>query len=181
MLLVGVELESSVIDNVFDALSFFLFPFVDVFRNNKPCIIVFRSLLTNSFKSTSHLLACLPVSLCVLVDMMSPAFHSAASLVHLSWLCVAIRRAWHHFNFLCVWTQSVVLYVRIFRQLLSCFLKYSIQSSESSSCLHHHRMKYCCLGRVHRVCCLFLEYPCIFRRQECLFLFFDFRIFILSG
>ena len=37
--LVAIGLESSVIDNVFGVLSFFLSPLVDVFRNTKPCII----------------------------------------------------------------------------------------------------------------------------------------------
>ena len=37
MLLVGVGSDSSVIDNVFGVLSFFPFPLVDVFLNNKPC------------------------------------------------------------------------------------------------------------------------------------------------
>ena len=36
--------------------------------------------------------------------------------------------------------------------------------------LHHHRMKYCCLGRLHHVCCRLLEYPRSFHRHECLFL-----------
>ena len=45
VLLVGVGLDSSIIDNVIGVLSFFLFPLVDVFGNTKQCIIVFRSLL----------------------------------------------------------------------------------------------------------------------------------------
>ena len=31
-------------------------------------------------------------------------------------------------------------------------------------------MKYCCFGRIHRVCCLIVEYPRLFRRREFLFL-----------
>ena len=36
-----VTLGSSVIDNMFSVLSFFLCPFVDIFRSSEPCIIVF--------------------------------------------------------------------------------------------------------------------------------------------
>ena len=39
-----VLLGSSIVENVFSVLSFFLFPFVDVFRNNEPCIMFLRSL-----------------------------------------------------------------------------------------------------------------------------------------
>ena len=62
-------LGSSVVDNVLGVLSFFLFPFVDVHRSDKPCIIVLQvvtlsglrfSPLTKSFRSSSHLLAGLP-------------------------------------------------------------------------------------------------------------------------
>ena len=71
----------------------------------------FRSLLwvasvassfTKSFRSSSHLLVGLPALLWVFVVLSSPAFHSAAFLVHLSLLCVAIRGACRHFSFLCV-------------------------------------------------------------------------------
>ena len=34
----------------------------------------------------------------------------------------------------------------------------------------HHRMKCCCLGRIHHVCCLLRESPRLFHRHECLFL-----------
>ena len=63
-------------------------------------ILVFQIIapFTNSFKSSSHLLAGLPALLWVFVEMMSPGFHWAAFLVHLSWVCVANRRAWRHFK-----------------------------------------------------------------------------------
>ena len=34
-------------------------------------------------------------------------------------------------------------------------------------CLQQHRTKYSCLCRIHRVCCLLLGYPRLFRRREC--------------
>ena len=81
--------------------------------------------------------------------MMSPGFHSAAFLVHLSWLCVAIRRAWRHFNF----SVFVMLYDSIF-SLASFGLLLCLESSLLNRlpgllcCLHHHPMKYCCLDRI---------------------------------
>ena len=63
--------------------------------------------------------------------MISPGFHSAVLLVHLSCLCVAIRRAWRDVIFFCVSTQFVMLYVSIFS---SASLD-SIQSSNSCSWL----------------------------------------------
>ena len=36
--------------------------------------------------------------------------------------------------------------------------------------LHHHQMKYCCLGRIHHVSCLLLKHPRLFHRHESLFL-----------
>ena len=57
------------------------------------------SAFTKSFRSSSHLLASLPALLWVLVDLSSPGFHSAAFLVHISWLCVGFRRAFRHFSF----------------------------------------------------------------------------------
>ena len=57
------------------------------------------SAFTKSFRSSSHLLASLPALLWVLVDLSSPGFHSAAFLVHVSWLCVGFRRAFRHFSF----------------------------------------------------------------------------------
>ena len=63
-----------------------------------------------------------------------------------------------------------------FHELLSCFFLCILNPILINCllgllcCLHHHRMKYCCLGRVHHVCCLLLEYPRLFRRHECLFL-----------
>ena len=70
------------------------------------------------------------------VEMMSPGFHSAAFLVHLSGFGVAIRRACRHFNFFCVSTQLVMLYVSICSSASSVILfPYSIQSSRLSSWL----------------------------------------------
>ena len=63
-----------------------------------------------------------------------------------------------------------------FDQLLSCFLLCVLGLL---CCLHHHRMKYCSVGCVHRVCCLLLEYSRLFRGHECLFSKFFF-IFVFS-
>ena len=91
---------------------------------------------TKSFKSSYHFLAGLPALLRGFVEMMSPGFHSAAFLVHLSWLCAAIRRAWRDFNFFCLLLQFVTLSVSIFSSAsFVFFFMYSIQSSGSSSWL----------------------------------------------
>ena len=57
--------------------------------------------------------------------MISPGFHSAAFLVHLSGLWVAIRRACGHFSFFCASNQFCGCCVSAFFS--------SIQSSNSSS------------------------------------------------
>ena len=71
------------------------------------------SSFTKSFRSSSHLLVGLP-NLWVFEDLLSPGVHSAAFLVHLSLLCVAVRRTCRHFSFFCVSIQLVILYVSIF-------------------------------------------------------------------
>ena len=114
--------------------------------------------------------------------MISPGFHSTAFLLHLSGLWVAIQRACRHFSSLRVSTLFVMLCVNIFHQLLSRFIL-CVQSSLSRplglmSYPHHHRMRYCCLGRIHRVCCLLLEYPRFFPRHECLFVQFFVFFFV---
>ena len=107
--------------------------------------------------------------------MISPGSHSAAFLAHMSGLWVAIRRASRHLSFFCVSTQVVMLYSAFFHQLLSRFLfEYSLLGL--LCCLHQHRMKYCCLGRIHHVCCLLLEYPRLFRRHGCLLNYFFVRM-----
>ena len=66
--------------------------------------------------------------------MMSPRFHSAAFLVHLSGFGVAIHRACRLFSFLCVSTQLVMLCVSICSSASSVILvPYAIQSSSLSS------------------------------------------------
>ena len=92
--------------------------------------------------------------------MTSPQFHSAALLVHPSWLRVAIRRAWRHLSFFCVSTKSVLLYVSIFSSAsLALLFMYSILSSNSlpglMCLLSHSRVKYCCAGHIHRCAVLF--------------------------
>ena len=70
------------------------------------------------------------------VEMMSPGFHSAAFLVHLSGFGVAIRRACRHFSFFCVSNQLVMLYVSICSSASSVILDpCSIQSFRLSSWL----------------------------------------------
>ena len=70
------------------------------------------------------------------VEMMSPRFHSAAFLVHLSGLGVAIRRACRHFSFFFVSTQIVMLDVNICSSASSVILfTCSFQSSRLSSWL----------------------------------------------
>ena len=121
--------------------------------------------------------------------MVSPGFHSAASLVHLSWLCVAIRESLAALQFLlCL---NPVCDVVCQHSFIS-FSRASFLCNQSSflshllgllCCHHHHRMRYCWLGRIHRVCCLLLEYPRIFHRHECLFsnFYFIFVFSFLSG
>ena len=106
--------------------------------------------------------------------MMSPGFHSAAFLVHLSGFGVAIRRASRPLQFpLCFNPICDVvcqhLFIGFFRDSLI-----RVQSSLLDCLLgllcchhHHHRMKYCCLGRIHHVCCLLRESPRLFHRHEC--------------
>ena len=68
--------------------------------------------------------------------MMSPRFHSASFLVHLSGFGVAIRRGCRHFSFFCVSTQLVMLYVSICSSASSVILfPCSFQSSTLSSWL----------------------------------------------
>ena len=187
----GVGRGSSVIDNVFVVLSFFHFQFVGVHRSNKPCIIVLQIITLSGLrsfifhiKSSSHLLAGLPALFWVFVDMIILEFHSAAFLVHPSGFWVANRRACHHFSFFCVSIQFVMLYVSILSSAsFVLHFMYSIQSSRSSSWLaDHHRMKYCCLVRIHHVWNLLLEYPRFFRQHECLLLQVLFAfVFSLSG
>ena len=101
------------------------------------CVVRVSSSFTNSFRSSSHLLAGLPAFLRDLVDMISPGFCSAAFLVHLSGLCVAVRRACRHFSFFCVSTQFVMLCVSMFSSAsLAILLMYSTHSSDSFSWLH---------------------------------------------
>ena len=89
--------------------------------------------------------------------MINPGFHSSAFLVHRSWLCVAVLRAWRHFNFFCVLTQIVMLNVSIFHQFRSCF-GLCVQSNLQirllgllCCCPHRLRMKYWCLCRILRL------------------------------
>ena len=144
------------------------------------------SSFAKSFRSSSHLLPGLPALLWVFVDLLSPGFHSAAFLVHLSWNFVAIRIACRHFSFFCVSTQFVMPYVSIFLSFFhASFHVFNLQDCPHGLLcfLHRRRMKCCCLGRLHHVCCLLLEYPRLFHRLECLFLQVSvyFCIFSLSG
>ena len=60
-------------------------------------------------------------------------------------------------------------------RLLPCFF-FRVQSSLLHChlgllcCHHHHHLRYCCLCRIHHVCCLLPESPRLFHRHECLFL-----------
>ena len=95
-------LGSSVVDKVLGVVFFFLFPFVDVHRTDKPCTIVLQVVTSSGlrfFFFQSHP-GRLPISWLVpllsiesFVGVMSPGFHSTAFLVHLSGFGVAIRRA----------------------------------------------------------------------------------------
>ena len=49
MLLLVVVSGASIVDNEFGVLSFFLFPFVDVLRSDKPCIIVLQIITLSGF------------------------------------------------------------------------------------------------------------------------------------
>ena len=50
VLLMGVGLDSSIVDDVFSEWSLFMFPFVDVFRSNKTCIVVFQIITLGGFR-----------------------------------------------------------------------------------------------------------------------------------
>ena len=76
VLLLVVVPSTSIVDNVFGVLSFFLFPFVDVLHSNKPCIFVlqiitlsglrffiFHNLIQVAFPSIGWS-SCFPLSLC---------------------------------------------------------------------------------------------------------------------
>ena len=65
--------------------------------------------------------------------MISPEFHSAAFLVHLSELWVAIRRACRRFSFL--FRPNLCCCMSAFFHSLALLCMYSIQSSNSSSWL----------------------------------------------
>ena len=127
-------------------------------------------LFSNSLHPISWLVFLLSIE--SFVEMMSPRFHSAAFLVHLSGFVVAIRRACRHFSFRCVSTQLVMLYVSICSSASSVFLfPCSIQSSRWSSWLallspsSWNEILLSC----HHVCCLLPESPRLFHRHECLF------------
>ena len=127
--------------------------------------------LLTSFKLSSTLLAGLPALLWVFVEMMIPGFQSAAFLVHLSWHCMAIRRAWL-FNIFCVTIQLCQqLFVNFFRASFHVFNPVFqivfLACAVLSSSLSNEMLLSC---RIHNVCCLLLEYPRLFRREECLFL-----------
>ena len=66
----------------------FLFPFVNTHRNCKRCVVVLQIRSSPHFSRLVFLL-----SLGVFVDMIILGSHSAASLVRLSELWVAIRKA----------------------------------------------------------------------------------------
>ena len=97
MLLVRVGLGSSIADNVFCVLSFFLFPFVDFCAATNHvllalsgfCFFFIHKLIQVVFPSLGGSSG-FPLSSCR--DDKS-WFHSAALLVHLSSLCVAFRMA----------------------------------------------------------------------------------------
>ena len=121
----GVGLDSSIVDDVFSEWSFFMFPFVDVFRSNKTCIVVFQIITLGGFRffifheGLLHLLGT-----------------RRLFLVHLSGLWVAIRRACRHTSFFSVSTPFVTLYRSIFSSASFVLLFMSlIQRSEPSSWL----------------------------------------------
>ena len=70
-------------------------------------------------------------------------------------------------------TQVVMFCVNFFHQLPSrFFLCTRIQSSSLIRFLYHSRMRYCCLGHIHRLCCLVFPIqlcPHSFHHLECLF------------
>ena len=83
-------------------------------------------------RSSRLRISCSPASLCRDDESWVPL---GSLLVHIFLLCVAIRRGWRHFKFLCVWTQFV-MYVSMFSSTSFVLLfMCSIQSSGSSSWL----------------------------------------------
>ena len=120
--------------------------------------VVFPSLVWSS---------CSPLGLCRFVESWVPLGRFSGQFFL---LCAASRRACRRcFNPVC----DAVCYHFSSASLVLLFLR--IQSSLQDClhgllcCLHHHRMEYCCLGRIHHVCCFLLESPRLFRRHESLF------------
>ena len=115
-------------------LSFYLLPVVGVCCSIKPCSVVLWIIALGGL--SSHILVGLPALLWVSVDLSSVGFHSAAFLVHLSLLCVTIRRACRHFIFFCASYQFVMPCISIISSASFVLLfTSSIQSSRLSSWL----------------------------------------------
>ena len=132
---------SSVISNVFGVLSLSLFTLVNVFRDNKPCVIVLQ-IITFEWLQFLHLsqIHSSRLSIFWLVSLLSfeslSGFHSVAVLVHVSGLRVAIRRACRHCSFFCFSTPFAMLCVRILPAAsLALLFMCSSQSSKSFSWL----------------------------------------------
>ena len=146
----GWVLQSSI--TCFVCCFFVLFRFIDLFRSSEPCIAVFQvvAFVLSEFLHLSQTRSGhLPISWLVfllffetssrwwVLDSTRQPFWSI--FLGFGWqfflgLWVEIRRAWRHFNFFCVSTQFVMLYVSIFSSAsLALLFLYSIQSSNSSS------------------------------------------------
>ena len=74
------------------------------------------SVLTNSLMSSTHRCVRLLIFVCAFIEIITPGFHSAALLVHLSSLCEEVLMAF----LLCFPIQFPILNVCIFLLLLWC-------------------------------------------------------------
>ena len=155
-------MDSSIVDNVFSVLSFFLFPFVDFFAAASQCIIVVQMSGDSTCLPIFWLVFLLPSSVCrddeswvPLGSFSGPSFlalcgdsESLAPFQFILSLDPNCDVACWHFL------------ISFFRVSFSCiYSNLQIRLLGLLCCPHHHRMIFCCLGRIHRLYCLLLEYP----------------------
>ena len=142
VLLMKLGLVPSIVDNVLGVLSFFLFQFMDVFRCNKPCIIVLQIITLSGFTffifhqfiqvvfPSFGWSSCPPLGLCR--DDESWGSHSA---VRLSWLVWQLGELIPFHFLLCLDTVCDVLCQHFSSASFVILLLCAIQSSKSSSWL----------------------------------------------
>ena len=150
---------SSVVDSVFGVLSFFLFPFV--------VLQIITFVVFPSFGWSS----CSVFSLCRYEKPQIPLNGFSGPSV---WILGGYPQGLPPFQFLLRFKPICDVVCQYFSSasfvLLFCIHTSLLSRLLGLLCCRHHRMKRCCLGRIHRMYCLFLEYHRLFRRHECLLL-----------